>query len=255
LNLEFAPSQSPNKISTMSRLYSDIASSVKAKPKEIMKSIQKEEKRVVSYSEYPSMKRVYTVSEEDFQTWLDIPIWVSGNDKGTRREYIPVFADALTDWMKLIGYKMDGRWGKGHRVVAKWLYAIHVLEIARCNFSAPLAYPEIIHRNWEEDYDEFSLRINYHSVDSFLEKWVTIEDFDNETRWGARVYEELETLLWHHIDLDASRIGIRLAEKLMVSDSDSESGGSRRGGRSRKIDDVYIQEAREGLHGGRGFKV
>jgi hypothetical protein len=254
LNLKRNPIESPNNYQTMPRLYSDIASSVKAKPKEIVKSIQKEEKRVVSYSEYPSMKRAYKVSEEDFQTWLDTPIWVSDNEKGTRREYIPVFADALTDWIKKIGYTMDGRWGKGHRVVAKWLYAIHVVEIARCDYNTPLAYPEIIHRNWEEDHDEFSLHINYDIVDSFLEEWATIEDFDYETRWGSRVYEELETLLWHYIDIDASRIGIRLAEKLIGSDSDSDSG-SGRGGRRKKIDDVYLQEARDGLHGGRGFKV
>ena len=239
----------------MSRLYSDIASSGKVKPKEVIKPIDTEVKRVVKYSEYQSMKRPYKISENDFQLWLDVPIWVSDNEKGTRREYIPELADALTDWMKMIGYKMDGRWGKGHRVVAKWLYAIHVVEIARRDTSGSLEYPEIIHRDWQEDYDEFTLNINYDIVHSFLEKWDTIEDFDIETRWGSRVYEELENLLWHYIDLDTSRIGIKLAEKLIVSDSDSDSGGSRSGRRRRKMDDIYVQEAREGLHGGRGFKV
>lgn len=238
----------------MSRLYSAIAQTIKAQPKQDLKPIQTEVKRVVSYSEYPSMKRAYKVSEEDFQVWLDGEVWVDDNEKGKRRDYIPHLADAITDWMRVIGYRMDARWGKGHRVLAKWLYSIQVLEIARCDFSASLAYPEIIHRNWQEDYDMYTAHIDYDMIEEFMESWKTIEDLDPEMRWGQRVYLELQTLLWHYIDVDSSKIGIKLAEKLVTSDSDSDGGGSRRGGR-RKIDDIYIQEAREGLHGGRGYKV
>jgi hypothetical protein len=237
----------------MSRLYSDIAQRVRVPAQEVVAApaVQKSTNRVVVYSEYPTLKRGYKASESDFQVWLDTPIWVSDNTRGTRREYIPALADSLTAWMKTIGYKMDGRWAKGHRILAKWLYAIHILEIARCDMNAPLAYPEIIHRNWPEDKDEFHLYIDFHSISDFLEPWKTIEDLDYDVSWGRRVYEELETLLWHYVDLDASKIGIKLAEKLLESDSDSDSGGGRR----RKIDDVYLQEAREGLHGGRGSKV
>lgn len=240
----------------MSRLYSAIAQTIKAPPKQEVKPNQIEVKRVVSYSEYPSMKRPYKISEKDFQLWLDESVWVCDNKKGTRRDYIPYFADALTDWMHFIGYKMDDRWAKGHRVVAKWLYAIQVLEIAKRDYGAPLAYPEIIHRDWSEDRDTYNINIDYTMVEEFMESWKTIEDLDPETRWGQRVVLEMQTLLWHYIDLDTSKIGIKLAEKLITSDSDSDSGGSRRGsGRRRKPDDIYLQEAREGLHGGRWSKV
>jgi hypothetical protein len=239
----------------MSRLYSQVTQSIRAQPKQEITPVKTEVKRVITYSEYPSMKRAYKASEGDFQVWLDAPIWISDNEKGTRREYIPLLADALTAWMKKIGYTMDGRWGKGHRALAKWLYAIHVVEIGRCDFNAPLAYPEIIHRNWQEDYDEFNLYLDYDSVSEFLEPWATIEDLNPDFRWGSRVCEELQKLLWHYVDLDVSKNGIKLAEKLQESDSDSDSGGSRRGGRRKKVDDVYLQEAREGLHGGRGSKV
>lgn len=238
----------------MSTLYSAVTQRSKPQPKQEEKTSRPvEAKKVVVYSEYPSMKKAYKASEGDFQVWLDTPIWVSDCEKGTRRDYIPLLADELTLWMKTIGYTMDYRWGKGHRVLAKWLYAIHVLEIARLDYNAPLAYPEIIHRNWPEDKDEFHLYLDFDSISDFLEPWRTVEDFDYDVRWGRRVYEELETLLWHYVDLDASRIGIKLAEKLLESDSDSDSGGSRRG--RKKVDDVYLQEAREGLHGGRGSKV
>ena len=238
----------------MPKLYSEVAQRSKAVPKKEEKPTQPVEvKNIVKYDEYPSMKRAYRVSEEDFQTWLNVPIWINDNTKGTRREYIPDLADSLTGWMKRIGYTMDGRWAKGHRVLAKWLYAIHILEIARRDYNAPLAYPEIQHRDWQEDYDEFNVHIDYDIISEFLEPWSTVEDLSLEFRWGSRVYEELQTLLWHYIDLDASRNGIKLAEKLLESDSDSDSGHSRRG--HRRVDDVYLQEAREGLHGGRGYKV
>ncbi len=207
-------------------------------------------KKVV-YSDVPVIRRPYTASGRDFQAWLDCKVWVSGNEKATRREYIPVFADALTSWMRSMGYTMDGRWAKGHRVVAQWLYAIQIMEIARCDYDAPLTYPQLLHRDWPEDRDVFNMYVNYASVNDFLDSWKNIEDLDYEFRWGRRVYEELEKLLYHHIDLDASRQGIKLANILIGSDSDSESEGGRRRGK----DDVYLQEAREGLHGGRGSKV
>jgi hypothetical protein len=235
----------------MSRLYSAVAQTKKAPPKQEVKPIQTEVKKVVSSSEFPSMKQSYKVSEQDFQVWLDEMVWVCDNEKGTRREYIPHLADAITDWMRSIGYTMDSRWGKGHRIVAKWLYTIQVLEIARRDYGAPLAYPEIIHRDWAEDYDMFTLNIEYDTIEQFLGTWNTVEDLDPEMRWGQRAHDELQTLLWHYIDLDASKVGIKLAEKLITSDSDSDSGG----GRARKSDDVYLQEAREGMHGGRGYKV
>jgi hypothetical protein len=211
--------------------------------------------RKVVYPEVATTVRPYKASSADFQVWLDQPVWVTDSEKATRRDYIPAFADAITEWMRSIGYTMDGRWGKGHLVIARWMYAIHINEIARANYGATLAYPEIQHRDWPEDRETFGLYVNYDEVYDFMEGWKLIEDLDSEFRWGQRVYGELETLLYHYIDLENSRIGIQLANKICGSDSDSDSGSSRGRRRRGKVDDVYLREASEGFHGGRGSKV
>lgn len=183
-------------------------------------------------------------SMNDFQLWLDQWVWVE-NTQVRRRNCIPDFADSLTQFMKTNGYCMVSDWRYGHMVVALWMYRIHSNECDKYKYHADIEYPEPFHRNWQEDYDEFQHVLD---ISSFMENWNHCEDFDPETRLGQRVIHEIQLLLYVYIDMDRSKNGIRVAEALEDSDSDSENW------RSHKVD-VYVSEAREGMHGGYGFKV
>ena len=165
--------------------------------------------------------RYYKASANDFQDWLDQHVWVNGVERWARRVYIPVFAEELTAWCKRKGYVMDGRWRKGHKAVAKWLYALHVQVVARRNRYGAVQYPEIEHRDWPEDKDMFEMNIDQEAVEEFLDKWREHEDFDLESHVGLRAAAELPTLLWHYVDLESSLHGKRMA-KILETDSDSE---------------------------------
>jgi len=184
-------------------------------------------------------------SSSDFQVWLDQEMWVVANHKLARREYIPDFADDLTEFMKSCGYTMDIRWNNGHYIVAKWLYMIHVQEFVTKDYNGKLRYAEPHHRDWPEDFLQYTHMMNFDRISSFMERWRFYEDFDLETRAGQRVLHELQYLLYVFIDMDSSENG-----KLFDDDSDSEHDETYRG-----RDDVYLMEARDGLHGGRGSKV
>ena len=202
------------------------------------------------------MSKAYRVSSADFKGWLDSEIWLNDCEKGLRREYIPALTHAVREWMDTIGYKMSAQWTP--TVVAKWLYAISVVEVARQS-GASLSYPEPCHRDWQEDHDMYSCEVDFYSVSEFLESFKTIEDLDYDTSpIGRRVYEELQRLIYCYIDMDNSRRGKQLAAKILDTDSDSDSSGSRRrrqASRRTAEVDVYLQEAKEGYHGGRGAKV
>lgn len=181
----------------------------------------------------------------DFQIWLNQKVWVSGTEKAKRRTYIPAFAAYITDFMKKRGYTMDRRWRKGEMVIARWLYTIHV------TYHFPhkkITYPAIVHRDWIEDYDEFYHVIDFNEVSECLTPWKLNEDLDTSTGVGSATVNELQQLLWTYIDLQSSKQGIRIADYLDESDSDSESGGYRHV-------DRYIQDASEGYHGGGWAKV
>jgi hypothetical protein len=186
----------------------------------------------------------------DFQLWLDQPVWM-GQEKILRRDYIPSFAESVTFMMKNYGYKMCPEWRSGSRILAAWMYRIMCDELRDRKYDAPLPYPQPYHRNWPEDLNEFHYIIDNALLNSFFQEWISCDDFDPNTRVGSRIRYELHQLLYVYIDMDASRNGIRIAEMLEDSDSDSDSwhsGGGRR-------EDVYLEEAREGFHGGRGAKV
>lgn len=165
--------------------------------------------------------RYYRVSENDFQDWLDQYVWMNGVERWPRRDYIPIFAEELTVLCKRKGYVLDGRWKKGHKVVAKWLYALHVQVIARRNQYGSVQYPKIKHRDWPEDKDIFEINIDQEAVEKFLDKWREHEDFDLETHIGLRVAAELPILLWNYVDLESSLQGKRMA-KILETDSESD---------------------------------
>lgn len=193
----------------------------------------------------------------NFQLWLDESVWISDNEKRTRREYIPYFADNLTRFMKKNGYTMCAEWGLGHRVVSRWMYIIHRDELIFKAHDKKIEYPNAYHRDWEEDYDEFQKIMDYNTISSFMKNWELYEDFDLNTRVGQRVLNEIQYLLYPYLDLEVSRNGVKLADLLYDSDSDTDSwkSGGRGGKPRRRADDIYIKEAQEGIHGGRGSKV
>jgi len=188
-------------------------------------------------------------SYEDFQVWLDQEVWISNMEKGARRDYIPDFAEDLTDFMRVCGYTMDSRWASGDYIVAKWMYIMHVQEFVTKKYNQPLKYASIIHRDWNEDFLEYTQILTFDKISSFMERWKFYEDLDCDTVMGQRVLHELQNLLYHFIDMENSKIGILVAT---AEDSDSEydEPSSRRG-----KDDIYLMEAREGMHGGYGSKV
>lgn len=156
----------------------------------------------------------------DFNDWLEQHIWISNMEKAARKTYIPMLYDSLTHFMKSKGYVMDSRWGRGPMIVARWLYAIHVHEVARKRSYEPIGYPDIQHRNWEEDNDVFDCTIDLQTVEEFMDEWKTVEDFNIETRQGFRTQVELQTLLYTYVDIDSSRQGKKLARQLDVPDTE-----------------------------------
>ena len=185
-----------------------------------------------------------SASASDFQVWLDQEMWIEDNEKLSRRDYIPYFAEDLTEFMQVCGYTMDHRWNKGHYIVAKWMYMMHVQEFVTKDYNGRLQYAEHYHR--DEDFIQYSHIMSFDRISSFMERWRFYEDFDSEMRVGHRILNELQNLLYPFIDMENSKNSMLNGE-----DSDTEHDDTYRGGR----DDVYLMEAREGLHGGRGSKV
>jgi len=192
----------------------------------------------------------YKATMKDFRIWLSQPIWISGNTKAFRGNVLKEFADDITGWMLHNGYTMDGRWNcgaSGYKELTLWIYRIYVQEEARNEHRADVYIPDIIHRDTEEDSDQFRHVIDYDRVESFLGFWSGIEDVDPDTRVGTRIHTELQDFLYRFIDLDSSKQGKLIARSWDDSDGDSDNGW-RKG-------DAYINDANEGYHGGKGSKV
>lgn len=188
----------------------------------------------------------YSASKKDFEDWLNTPVWISGNQKAIRREYIPAFAESLTFWAYKKGYKMSGRWKKGHLVCAKWLYAICVREVGKNKRWDPLYYREPCHRAYPEDRDQFDMTITSDAIADFLYSWRNNEDLSSESRIGQRVAIELEELLWTYVYINDSRQGFivnNLLENQAENDSDSEYDH-----KGNKYVDQYLVDASEGWH-------
>jgi hypothetical protein len=192
------------------------------------------------------------MSTTDFQLWLDQPVWVQDNLKLLRREYIPVFAEDITTYLRNLGFTMSGEWGKGHKVVARWMYIIMRDERANLIYDKQVIYPTPFHRDWPEDLDEFQHLFTHEDAVKIFDGWKMCEDFDQDTRVGQRYLHELQQLIYPYLDMDVSKAGMRVAIALEETESDSDSW---RSGHRRERRDVYLEEAQEGYHGGKGFKV
>lgn len=170
----------------------------------------------------------------NFQSWLDQILPISYEENSNRRYYIPIFTDELTAFMKRNGYVLDPRWNRN--MVANWMYTLNCYY----DIQKVQSYPDILHRSWPEDKDEFRDTINDACIDGFLQRWSYIADFNRDTFLGRAIRDELQNLLWVYIDLEASPRGRMVSNWLEGSDDESDTG--------KKVD-VYIQELASGSHG------
>ena len=187
----------------------------------------------------------YVPSDDDFQIWLDQKVW--DNDSiCKRRELLPRIAEDIGKRMNRKGYMMDSRWG--YNSLAKWLYAIHIQEIARgpgpCR---AIGYPEIQHRDWPEDRDYFEYIMSSENIMDILDKWRLTSDFDPESEVYSRIVFEFSEFLYTYVNLETSKQGMFIANLYGQGTSDSDGENT--------AQDIYVVEANQGLHGGRGQKV
>lgn len=189
----------------------------------------------------------------DFQLWLDQPIWVTDCEKMTRRETYPEIAEEITRFLKSRGYTMDSAWGRGYRALARWAYQIHSRRMSNDKGRA-LILPDVLHRNWPEDYEQFHHTISSDDVMDLFESWRHIEDFDLDSPLGQDLMMEFSSFLYRYLNLDVSKQGEKIARLFDSSDSDSDAGWLKRKRPGRQTD-IYLIEARQGMHGGKGWKV
>lgn len=184
---------------------------------------------------------VYRRSTNDFQRWLNARIWMSGGEREIRKNYMPSFASSVRQWMEQRGYKMDSRWGP--MTVAKWLYAIQVAVVARKeSIFSPLSYPELLHRNWPEDQDNFDIEVSFEDREVYLDRWDSCEDFDRTTASGQKIRLEFEEFLWTYVDLENCRQGRKIASVVDGSDTEEDDDSVRVG------IDSYIQDNYDGYN-------
>ncbi len=193
--------------------------------------------QTVSFTQVDIMS--YTPSVNDYNRWLQAKVWVTGNEKACRKEYIPSFTQSLTNWIKKRGYKMNGMFTA--KAVAKWLYAIQIQEVARRNHWGPIYYPGPYHRDWEEDWDTFDMEVSQESCEEFLEHWRNNEDLQFDLPSGDRVRVELQKLLYTYIHLESSKHGMKIARLLAEASDNDDSEGE------NEIDS-YLRDTQEGFH-------
>ncbi len=162
---------------------------------------------------------IYPISESDFQIWLDQEGWVSDCTKETRREWIPAFAECITEWMNRLGYTMNAEWKKGHRVVAYWLYVVHCVSRStpEDNDRRLLKYYKYYntHRNWPQDRHYFDMTVDPFEIQEFMELWKTVEDLDDTIPLGQKTLLEFQDFLYTWIDPDLSKKGDKVVQKVL----------------------------------------
>lgn len=200
---------------------------------------------------------MHPISRKDFQLWLDQEVWVSGCTKALRRDWIPAFVEELTRRMNRLGYRMNANWRQGELVFAKWLYLVHCSSRTQPwetdnrlrNYYANMKE----HRDWPEDRDRFSAIVTLDTLEQLLDVYREIEDLSQELPLGQLMLSELPYFLYTWVDLDRSKQGDIVAR--MFGDTTSDSDDEKWHPASKKADDIYLEEAKQGFHGGRGSKV
>jgi hypothetical protein len=186
----------------------------------------------------------YRADESDFKLWLSQPVWID-DSKERRGTVLREFYDSVTMMLKKKGYIMDSRWNSKTNPLTNWMYRISVEEYAKSNHNSPVYIPAPGHRDTREDYDYFNHVIDIDTIHSFMDEWSSAEDLDTSSRLGYRVRYELHDFLYNFLDLERSKHGKVIARFWDDSGSDSDEGGR----------DVYLRDASDGFHGGRGSKV
>lgn len=189
----------------------------------------------------------YRADESDFKLWLDQPVWIA-DVKERRGTVLREFHKSLTMLLKKKGYTMDARWHSSKtNPLTNWIYRLHVEEYARRNYNREVYVPEPHHRNTQEDYDHFYHIVENDVIHEFMKEWSLAEDFDSSScRVAYRMEYELNDFLYVFLDLELSKHGNVIARFWEDSGSDTDEGGNR---------DVYLRDASDGFHGGRGSKV
>lgn len=190
----------------------------------------------------------YGANARSFERWLKQPVWVADH-KEKRGMVLRDFHNSLTHFMKKNGYVMDSRWHNTKtNPLTNWMYRIWLEEHFRFNRNKEVYVPPPMHRDTEEDYDYFNCKINLDMIGEFMKEWSLAEDFDSElSRLAYRMEYELHEFLYSFIDLERSKHGRAIARIWDDSGSDSDD--------NTKYRDVYLRDASDGYHGGRGSKV
>lgn len=190
----------------------------------------------------------YEANAHSFQRWLKQPVWVADH-KERRGAVLRDFHNSLTYLMKTNGYIMDSRWHKGKvNHLTNWMYRIWLEEHVWFNRNKEVYIPAPMHRDTEEDYEHFNNIIDLNMIEDFMKEWSFAEDFDSESsRLAYRMEYGLQDFLYSFIDLERSKHGRTIAKIWEDSGSDSDD--------NRKPRDVYLRDASDGFHGGRGYKV
>jgi hypothetical protein len=188
----------------------------------------------------------YRADKQDYIVWRSQPVWYA-DTKCERREIITEFASSIRVWMKSLGYTMEERLTKE---LSLWMYRLYVQEIARRRYGEPVYIPEPNHRNTQDDYDRYNMIVDTEAVMNFMDEWSHVEDMDVDSIIGKRIRYELQEFLYYVLDLESSKQG-RVVARIWDnsgSNSDTEYEHDKKG-------DVYMEEAKKGMHGGRGSKV
>jgi hypothetical protein len=80
-----------------------------------------------------------------------------------------------------------------------------------------------------------------------MDEWVDVEDLNSSSRVGYRIRNEIQDFIYHFIHLESSKQGRTIARFWDNSDSDSDD--------NKPKNDIYLRDAGEGFHGGKGAKV
>jgi hypothetical protein len=186
----------------------------------------------------------YNANKNDYNLWLSQPM-IIGSTRCERRFVVHEFAVAVRKWMKTLGYTMEHRMDMQLSV---WIYRLYVQEIARKKHGQPVWIPEPEHRNTQDDFDQYNMVVDHDAVTDFMSEWSNVQDMDVNSIIGYRIWYGIQEFLYSVIDLESSKQGRLIARIWDNSGSNSDS----------EIDykkDIYVEEAKEGRHGGRGSKV
>lgn len=185
----------------------------------------------------------YKPCKRDFILWLNSSTLIGG-EKVLRKEWIPWFHRAIERWMNTLGYTMNESWKQSPLILAKWLYCVHVVEVARQDYMGNLYYDEPNHRDTIEDKDRFETVVSFMEIEKFMGQFDENEDLCYRGKAGQRTQIDLAEFLYCHINVKNSKQGHYVTRILDANASDSDEDDA--GVRSNM--DNYVADSAEGWH-------